>query len=259
MPVKTNTEADMEALIERRTPDPTLPGGTGCWNWKGPMAGKRPYFLIGGGQIMVRRILWERAKGELPPRHLVNICGNERCVNPDHNPPPLYGREYFTSRTHVLPSGCREWGAGKGMRADQSSGSARVPIIDATGEVVSVAARAFAYSLVHDGVIPKGQVWCACGNDRCLEPTHMRTSLDAPRPSRRAGSDVRRSTLTWPQVEEIRAWTPTGGGEKMTALARRMGISRSAVAAIRTGRTWRRPSGTEAEAEGLPPRKTVGA
>ena len=82
-----------------------------------------------------------------------------------------------------------------------------------------------------------------CDNPSCVNPAHLLlgsrkdNARDAVERGRyRRGSDNGRARLTPEQVSEIRkCWS---GGETQVSMARRFGVSRSAVQWILNGRTW---------------------
>lgn len=59
---------------------------TGCWVWQRYVA-PDGYGRMGrsGKKRLAHRVYYERAKGEIPQGfHVDHLCGNRKCVNPDH-------------------------------------------------------------------------------------------------------------------------------------------------------------------------------
>jgi hypothetical protein len=99
-----------------------------------------------------------------------------------------------------------------------------------------------------NGPIPDGLLVChRCDNPPCCNPAHLflGTNADNMRDmvakgragSRTAAGDLNpKARLTPEQVQEIRA--AIASGEKFSELARRMGVSWTAVGNIAKGKTW---------------------
>lgn len=70
----------------------TADSRSGCWIWKRALKGKE--VARGGGYGCLRlkgkllgahRFSYEKAKGKIPPgMHVMHLCHNTKCVNPDH-------------------------------------------------------------------------------------------------------------------------------------------------------------------------------
>jgi hypothetical protein len=98
---------------------------------------------------------------------------------------------------------------------------------------------------LHQGPIPaRLQVRHICDNPPCVNPSHLlvgsgkdnaRDALDRGR--YRRGSGNGRAKLTFTQVAEIREhWQR--GDETQVSMARRYGVSRSAIQWVLNGRNW---------------------
>ena len=62
---------------------------TGCWLWKGKV-GKRGYGVSQQNKkaILAHRLVYEFFKRSIEPgKELHHLCGNKRCVNPEHLQP----------------------------------------------------------------------------------------------------------------------------------------------------------------------------
>jgi hypothetical protein len=55
-----------------------------CHVWTGHTVGGYGSIGYGHQQVYVHRLVWELAYGEPPPGRVTQICGNKRCVRPDH-------------------------------------------------------------------------------------------------------------------------------------------------------------------------------
>ena len=97
---------------------------------------------------------------------------------------------------------------------------------------------------ISNGEIPAGLlIRHTCDNPPCVNPAHLLTGTvkenaeDAvERGKYRRGSENGRAKLTPDQVSEIKkSWA---GGETQTSIARRFGVSKSAIQWILNGRNW---------------------
>lgn len=97
---------------------------------------------------------------------------------------------------------------------------------------------------IHHGLIPAGlQVRHTCDNRPCVNPAHLlvgtgkENAQDALERGRyKRGSENGTAKLTETQVSEIRrCWA---AGETQVSMARRFGVSKSAVQWILYGRSW---------------------
>lgn len=116
----------------------------------------------------------------------------------------------------------------------------------------SVSATRAVWELAHEAPLPRGRrAVRVCGSYDCANPEHIRalSHADAQRrivgkwhemtPRRRANLErIQRSRrkFTSQQVLEVRL-----GTESVAALARKWGVSRTALQAIRDGKTYRDP------------------
>ena len=77
-----------KTLIDRFTAKYEVDAKTGCWNWKGSIAGKG-YGAIRAPKtrlaIYAHRLSYMYYKGEIPDgMQVCHKCDNPGCVNPDH-------------------------------------------------------------------------------------------------------------------------------------------------------------------------------
>lgn len=132
-----------------------------------------------------------------------------------------------------LPGQCWEWRSAK-----NNSGYGKFWLNGRTDLAHRVSYR------IHNGPIPAGlAVRHTCDNRSCVNPSHLligtgkdnaRDALERGRYPRGSGNG--RAKLTESQVEEIRqGWA---AGETQVSMARRFGVSRSAIQFILNGRTW---------------------
>jgi len=59
----------------------------GCWEWLGWKGGsdKRAFMSLGGKQLIVARVIWEKVYGPIPAGQCVlHTCDNPVCVRPSH-------------------------------------------------------------------------------------------------------------------------------------------------------------------------------
>lgn len=106
----------------------------------------------------------------------------------------------------------------------------------------------WAWLIWRDGMIPAGRsVMHNCARKRCVNPDHLRLSIDHNRPRPTAEEILRRnaealrarvSKLTWQDVDAIRASDLSG-----SALAKHFGVSTHVISNVRVGATWVRRYG----------------
>jgi hypothetical protein len=76
----------VEKFEEKYIPEPN----SGCWLWLGFNHGKRRKCVYGGfhynGKIwLAHRVSYVLYKGPIPNgKHILHVCDNPKCVNPDH-------------------------------------------------------------------------------------------------------------------------------------------------------------------------------
>lgn len=115
-----------------------------------------------------------------------------------------------------------------------------------TGRTTAYAHR-FAWELHHRQPIPAGMFVChVCDNPPCVNPGHLflGTNADNNRDMQakgRASGGTRgeqqhHAILTEAAVRDIRA--RIAAGERNAAIARRYGVDRSTISAVRTGKNW---------------------
>lgn len=103
-------------------------------------------------------------------------------------------------------------------------------------------AHRYSYEL-HKGPLGRLHALHSCDNPRCVNPDHLRagTHQDNMREAKERkrfnpyrGADHPSAKLTAEQVREIRMSDEAG-----VSLARRLGVSKSTIYAIRNGQNWR--------------------
>jgi len=56
-----------------------------CLVWKGGCCNGHPAMRKNGKTVLVRRVLWQELKGEIPPGHIVRMtCECKKCIEPAH-------------------------------------------------------------------------------------------------------------------------------------------------------------------------------
>lgn len=168
----------------------------------------------------------QRARRALRPR--VRFFNAERDL-----------RELLESRSRGQPNGCRVWTYLDGRPYTWYAE------FSLNGRLVY--AHRISYE-VHRGPIPPGfHVLHSCDNPPCIEPTHLSVGLPVAnaqdresrgRGRQRCGENAGKARLTETQVLEIRAGFKCGGITK-AQLARKFGVSQTAIRAILTGKTWK--------------------
>jgi len=105
-----------------------------------------------------------------------------------------------------------------------------------------IGAHRYSYEL-HHGPLGSAHALHSCDNPRCVNPEHLRPGThqdnmqdakDRKRFTPRWGEACNKVKLTSEQVQQVRASSETG-----TALARKFGVSKSAIYAIRNGQNWK--------------------
>lgn len=229
-----------------------------CWGWRG---GKDRWITLDGKNRRAPGVLLEWKLGR-PLRkgcRLAYTCGNTGCCNPAHiveySPEEALSQRLWALIARGGPDECWEW-----------QGDPREFTRGTPGERprFSFRDRSYvAYRLlwqVERGEIPEG-LWVlhSCDNGRCCNPAHLflgtpsdnvqdmlrkgRGRVGDDHYLRRDPSKIRRgeasgrAVLTWAKVREIRRlYREEGIGS--TTLARRFGVSESAVSSVIKNKTW---------------------
>lgn len=145
-------------------------------------------------------------------------------------PRRLTSEQRFWSRVEKTDGGCWTWQGG-------TNGNGY-------GRFDKGYAHRFSFELAH-GQVPGGQYVChRCDNPPCVNPAHLFAGTPAVnqgdsrakgRMRKANGTTSRAARLTADQVREARA-VPNGD---ISELARRFGVHKTTLLAIRYGRTWR--------------------
>lgn len=177
------------------------------------------------------------AFGALPIAHLLDV----RLGIP-HNHVMINLNERYWSKVAKVDSGCWEWTA---QTNNKGYGMVRVRYL---GFKEKQLAHRISY-LFHKGEIPKGlYVLHTCDNPKCVNPDHLFVGDDkdnvhdmwnkgrASAPPVRSGTDHWKAVLSASQVDRIRK--AFGAGERITEIARRMGVSRHVASRAAKGKTY---------------------
>lgn len=153
--------------IEART-DRAAPGG--CHLWCGPMNRNQPITHRESkrkGNVSVRRQVWLYVYGEMPKNRVFTLCGNFRCLNPEHLTSPDEVQRFWRwvnksgGKEACWPwtGSCTHGNYGAFQRADQTKSRS----------------HRFAYELTHGVVLTEEQVLMhLCDNPPCCNPKHLK-------------------------------------------------------------------------------------
>lgn len=177
--------------------------------------------------------LYEKKFGELEVRYLDNICGELRCINPEHQAPRDLERRLL-SNLNIDANGCWNW---QGNFSPNGYG-----MLGINGKTHSAHRTSYEF---HSGqTIPKGMMVChRCNNKRCINPdhlyigTHNDNMRDVAMTDVHKGENNAKAILTQSQVLEIK----THIRERRIVyrkIAEMYGVSRQAIKDIASGRTW---------------------
>jgi len=177
--------------------------------------------------------LYTQKYGEFQERYLDNVCGNLRCVNPEHQAPRTLERRLL-GNLYIDENSCWNW---KGTFAPNGYGT-----ITVNGKTVMVHRLSYEF---HSGEkIPTGLMVChRCNNRGCINPSHLYIGTHNDNMRDMADSDVMKgednpkSILTQEQVLEIKTLIR----ERKVVyrkIAETYGVSRQAIKDIASGRTW---------------------
>ncbi len=61
----------------------------GHWYWNGAISNKTPYLYFQKKRVNARTFLFKHQYKEVPPRLIINVCGDNTCINPEHQSPLL--------------------------------------------------------------------------------------------------------------------------------------------------------------------------
>ncbi|MGH2466871.1 MAG: HNH endonuclease signature motif containing protein [Candidatus Limnocylindrales bacterium] len=155
--------------------------GPGCWRWTASVSKSGVgQFRMGRRILMAHRVAWELTYGRpAPPYELRHVCGNMRCVRPDHL---LVGGKAGTPASLARPDAVRFWEkVRKGPGCWEWTGSVvhtGVGQFRVRGKMMQ--SHRFAWTLVRGELPQGGMLRHACGNLRCVRPDHMTLVTSRP-------------------------------------------------------------------------------
>lgn len=218
----------------------TYKDSNGCWIWMGTLnQNGRPKIHFderrNGGKmitILPHIFLYELEHEEVDARYFDNVCGNSRCINPEHHAPRTL--ETRMKNYIVSESGCWEWQGN--VFTETGYGSITI-------DGKSQATHRVSYQL-HIGEIPRGlMVLHKCNNRICVNPdhlyvgTHNNNMKDMANANSVKGEKNGNSVLTKNDVIEIKKLIKS----RMITyqqIADKFEIGRQTVKDIASGRTW---------------------
>lgn len=237
--------------LEERLMETVVYNLEGCWLRTGPVdpRGFKPINPGDGRNAQYsHRIAWELWIGEIPSgHHVIQRCGNKRCINPEHLRASLGTRRPIEDRlresVEINKNGC--WifqgllsGSGYGLIGKDTGAYER-------GKNGNQIASRVAWEVwrgeISDGLF----VLHKCDTPACINPDHLFLGTqqdnvdDMVRKGRHCyGESVRGSLLTENDVREIRLLY-AARKESQSSMARRFGVSSGAIQAVVSRRTWR--------------------
>lgn len=211
-----------------------------CWNWTGRMYRNLPAIRSGGHHgtvIFARRVSLEIVGKLAGP--VGCICGNIRCVNPDHLTSGDEAR--FWAKVQKLSEengGCWVW---VGAQNKLMYGTFA---IRANGRRWSKLAHVYSWYL-HTGFMPKTLCVChKCDHPYCVNPAHLFIGTPADNAEDKVikgrqprGEQSSASKLSEDQVREVRHLKLEGLTQQK--IADQLGIPRGTISAILTNRSWK--------------------
>lgn len=166
----------------------------GCWTWTASTVRSGDgQFRVGHTMKRAHRVAWELTYGE-PPGSLRNVCGNRRCVRPDHHVraprkgmpknlavPPIKRFDAMVVREadHWLWGGSADH-LGYGQFSYQAPGQSRRV----------VRAHRFAWEEAHGAIEPGADVLHRCGVRLCVRPDHLELRIGGQAPTRPTPREV---------------------------------------------------------------------
>jgi len=188
-----------------------------CWEWTAAVGKKDGYGLIRvqGTQVLAHRVAYLLGYGQHPKDQLVlHRCDNRRCCNPRH----LFLGTYADNNADRAIKGR----SGHRVNAKLNRRAARTIRTSNDSDYILALRFGVHPSVIH--LVRRNLIW----RDRSYDPAERKRHREACQHGRAA-------RLTPIQVRDIR-----NSPDKTTAaLARRYGVSWSAVKSIRHHRTWR--------------------
>lgn len=223
-----------------------------------------PTMTYAGRLCLVARYIFAQVNGTIPDNtRLLRTCRERLCINPTHLQAQAQQPKHTTKRVVMTPeerfwsrvhkgddaTSCWMW------RGGNNGKYGRMKIAPKQ----SIDAHRFSY-ILHYGKIPEGRIIChKCNNPACVRPDHLyagtyKDNYDDMAKAGNAfdistvvsgrlgvnrtirGRNVHNAVLDEAIVREIRSRIATG--ETHRSIATHLGISKSAVTDINTGKNW---------------------
>lgn len=236
---------DKDILISRINAKTQVDSVTGCWIWSGKLNNSLPNRPVISFEkkiedkrvvetFTVHKFLYEEKNGP-SCRYIDNMCGNGRCVNPEHHQSRTFEIRFWDNvEKPDGDGGCWLW---SGPASKNGYG------------VITVGHQAFAVHRVswekhNNEKVPSGLMVChKCNVKLCINPdhlyigTHNDNMRDMSNSNVLKGDKNPKALLSENDVREIKQHIR----ERRIVyrnLAKMYGVSRQAIQDIASGRTW---------------------
>jgi DNA-binding CsgD family transcriptional regulator len=199
--------------------------GPGCWIWTAStFRNGRGQFGIGGRNRQAHLVAWELVRGAPPAGPLRNVCGEARCVRPEHH---VIGAAVGRPRRLARSPEARFWekvdrgpACWSWLGSLDRRGYGQFSVVDSQRPRRMVRAHRFAWELAHESVPATDDILHLCGNRACVRPDHL--AVRSP--------DAQQRRPTPRQLEVLRRWAALGmrrGAPRQ--IASEMGIASRSV------------------------------